>query len=71
VRGREKATEIRDRKSAKGCRDRDVGQETVTKVSIKEAERIYDRNVGGDTLLACLGAGWLSTVSREDGWLTW
>jgi hypothetical protein len=28
-------------------RDRDFGQETVTKVSIKEAERIYDRNVGG------------------------
>jgi hypothetical protein len=45
VRGREKATEIRDRKSAKGCRNRDFGQETVTKVSIKEAEIIYDINV--------------------------
>ncbi len=29
-------------------RDRGIGQETVTKVSIKEAERIYDINVGGD-----------------------
>jgi hypothetical protein len=30
-------------------RDRYFGQETVTKVSIKEAERIYDRNLGGDS----------------------
>ncbi len=48
MRRREKATEMRDRKSAKGCRDRNFGQETVTKVSIKEAERICRKMV--DTL---------------------